>query len=236
MIPNNYTLLYVEDDKDLAELTSEWLGQQGYSVICAATGGDAVRAAQIGSPDLVLLDIMLPDMTGFEVLRQLRRLDASLPVIFLTSLTDSTHAIQGLQSGACDYIRKDMDLREIDIRIRTTLARTGHRNAVVPITDDSSIDLRKRQIVVRSHSYRVSYKCIQLLQLLVQHRNTICSRENLVGDIWGEKCINGDLYLNQAISTLRRILSDDPHIALIAYRNSGIALTIDREPVPAQNG
>lgn len=227
MTVNKCTILYVEDDVDFAELNIRWFEQQGYEIVYAPNGAKAIKAFKETAPDIVLLDIMLPDMMGFEVCKQIQEIDENIPVIFLTSLSDTKNAIKGLESGAYDYIRKDTDLEEIEVRIKAILARTGYNN-LVPITDTCHIDNRKLAVVIQGNEYPLNNRSIRLLQLLLQQKNHICERDFLTAKIWGDNKINADIYLNQSIGTLRRILSADKRITLKSFRNTGVMLEIDK--------
>ena len=227
MTANKCTILYVEDDVDFAELNIRWFEQQGYEIVHAPNGAEAIKAFKETAPDIVLLDIMLPDMMGFEVCKQIQEIDENIPVIFLTSLSDTKNAIKGLESGAYDYIRKDTDLEEIEVRIKAILARTRYNN-IVPITDTCHIDNRKLAVVIQGNEYPLNNRSIRLLQLLLQQKNHICERDFLTAKIWGDNKINADIYLNQAIGTLRRILSADKRITLKSFRNTGVMLEIDK--------
>ena len=212
---------------DFAELNIQWFEQQGYEVSYAKNGTEAIEAFKRTAPDIVLLDVMLPDMMGFEVCKRIQEIDEDIPIIFLTSLSDARNAIKGLESGAYDYIRKDTDLREIEVRIKAILVRTGLNN-IVRITDTCYIDNRKLAIVVQDKEYPVGNRSIRLLQLLLQQKNHICERDFLTEKIWGDNKINADIYLNQSISTLRRILSADKRITLKSFRNAGVMLEIEK--------
>lgn len=227
MTANKCTILYVKDDVDFAELNIRWFEQQGYEIVHAPNGAEAIKAFKETAPDIVLLDIMLPDMMGFEVCKQIQEIDENIPVIFLTSLSDTKNAIKGLESGAYDYIRKDTDLEEIEVRIKAILARTGYNN-IVPITDTCHIDNRKLAVVIQNNEYPLNNRSIRLLQLLLQQKNHICERDFLTAKIWGDNKINADIYLNQSIGTLRRILSADNRITLKSFRNTGVMLEIDK--------
>ena len=227
MTANKCTILYVEDDVDFAELNIRWFEQQGYEIVYAPNGAEAIKAFKETAPDIVLLDIMLPDMMGFEVCKQIQEIDENIPVIFLTSLSDTKNAIKGLESGAYDYIRKDTDLEEIEVRIKAILARTGYNN-IIPITDTCHIDNRKLAVVIQGNEYPLNNQSIRLLQLLLQQKNHICERDFLTAKIWGDNKINADIYLNQSIGTLRRILSADKRITLKSFRNTGVMLEIDK--------
>lgn len=231
MTTNNCIILYVEDDVDFAELNIQWFEQQGYEVSYAKNGTDAIEAFKKTAPDIVLLDVMLPDMMGFEVCKRIQEIDEDIPIIFLTSLSDARNAIKGLESGAYDYIRKDTDLREIEVRIKAILVRTGLNN-IVRITDTCYIDNRKLAIVVHNQEHKTSHRAVKLLQLLLQRKNQLCERDYLTTKVWGDEFINADIYLNQTIVTLRHILSEDDSIKIKAYRNAGIILEVNNLQKP----
>ena len=217
----------VEDERNIRELLIYTLETTGFKARGFGNGNELMKALKEEIPELILLDIMLPDTTGFEVCRRMQEIDEDVPVIFLTSLSDSRNAIKGLQSGAYDYIRKDSDLSEIEMRLKAILARTGYNN-VVRITDACYVDSRKMTIVVQDKAYKVGGRHIQLLKLLLQLKSHICERDYLATKIWGDNLINADIYLNQSICTLRRILSADKRLKLKTFRNTGVILEIDR--------
>jgi len=129
-------LLIVEDDPDLAEMLSAFFHVQGYEVSSAGWGEEAVRLSQIAPPDLVILDIRLPDIDGYEICRRLRaqRRTQDVPVIFLTEKRDRVDKLAGLQLGVVDYITKPFDIQELRLRVRNTLRRAAHSAQVNPVT------------------------------------------------------------------------------------------------------
>lgn len=130
-------ILIVEDDLDLAEMLNSYFRVQGYEVQTAAWGTDAVRIAQENTPDLVVLDIRLPDIDGYEVCRQIRgnRRTANLPVIFLTEKRDRIDKLAGLELGVVDYITKPFDIQELRLRVRNALTRAQQPPQMNPITN-----------------------------------------------------------------------------------------------------
>lgn len=224
---NDYTLLYVEDDTDLAELNGRWFTARGYHVLYAQNGADAVDLFRKMAPDIVLLDVMLPGMSGFDVCKRLQKLDATTPVLFLTSLSDSVNAVRGLDLGAYDYIRKETALAEIEARIKTTLARTEGRNGITRITENCYLDNRQMEIVVGDTRRKTTPRIIKLLHLLAQRKNRLCERDELIEKLWGSKSVNGDAYLNQTVGILRQLLTGDPRLQIVTFRNSGIMLKTD---------
>lgn len=130
------TLLVVEDDIDLAEMLNAYFRVQGYEVLTAAWGEDAVKMAQQSTPDIALLDIRLPDIDGYEVCRRLRthRRTDSIPIIFLTERRDRIDKLQGLELGVVDYITKPFDIQELRLRVRNALRRAKLETLVNPVT------------------------------------------------------------------------------------------------------
>jgi DNA-binding response OmpR family regulator len=130
-------ILIVEDDLDLSEMLNAYFRVQGYDVLTAAWGKDAVRLSREHSPDLVVLDIRLPDIDGYEVCRQLRtnRRTQDIPVIFLTEKRDRVDKLQGLELGVVDYITKPFDIQELRLRVRNSLRRAAQQTLVNPVTN-----------------------------------------------------------------------------------------------------
>src|SRR5512136_1317034 len=126
------TILIVEDELELSEMLSEYLVAQGYDVLAAAWGEDAVRICQDQTPNLVLLDIGLPDINGYEVARriQVHRRTRNIPVIFLTQRHERTDRMRGLELGAVDYVTKPYDLQELHLRMRNALKRASFESLV----------------------------------------------------------------------------------------------------------
>lgn len=130
------SILIVEDDLDLAEMLNAYFRVQGYEVLTAAWGEDAVRISQESTPDIVLLDIRLPDIDGYEVCRRIRsqRRTETLPIIFLTERRDRIDKLQGLELGVVDYITKPFDIQELRLRVRNALRRASLESLVNPVT------------------------------------------------------------------------------------------------------
>jgi len=130
-------ILIVEDDLDLSEMLNAYFRVQGYDVLTAAWGKDAVKMSREHAPDLVVLDIRLPDIDGYEVCRQLRtnRRTQDIPVIFLTEKRDRVDKLQGLELGVVDYITKPFDIQELRLRVRNSLRRAAQQSLLNPVTN-----------------------------------------------------------------------------------------------------
>lgn len=136
MTENKYKLLIVEDDLDVADMLNAYFRVQGYEVFTVNWGEDGIRACQASRPDLVILDIRLPDIDGYEVARQLRsnRRTADIPIIFLTEKRERSDRLQGLELGADDYITKPFDIQELRLRVRNAVMRARQDSLTNPVT------------------------------------------------------------------------------------------------------
>lgn len=148
------TILIVEDDTDTLEMLSTYFQAQGYDIITAAMGEDALRICKETPPDLIIEDIRLPDIDGYEVCRRLRQnlRTSHIPVIFLTELKDRSDRIAGLKLGAVDYITKPFDMQELRLRVRNAIRRAGYESLVSPVTglpDAKVIDERLKSLLGR---------------------------------------------------------------------------------------
>ena len=220
------TILYVEDNEGIAYFVTTALTRAGYNVVRAKDGGQGiVYLRENAEPDIILLDIILPDMTGFEFLQHIKRAHDGVPVVFHTSLTDAQDAIKGLELGAYDYIRKDIKLEELCARLDSVLARTGINSPVIRLSEKTYINVASATMFSCGKPYDVRMTDIKLLRYLLQHKNKMCSREQLAGVLWGEN-INADMYLSQAITRIRGIIKSDTDISIKSVRNSGITLVV----------
>lgn len=143
-------ILIVEDDLDLAEMLNSYFRVQGYEVLTAAWGAEAVRISGETHPDLIVLDIRLPDVDGYEVCRQIRanRLTANMPIIFLTERKDRVDKLAGLELGVVDYITKPFDIQELRLRVRNTLRRAQQSTMVNPITNTAETALTDDHLTI----------------------------------------------------------------------------------------
>ncbi len=181
-------VLLVDDDIDLLDVTAYALRREGFTVILAAHGVQAMQRWQADRPDVVVLDVGLPHLTGFEVCRQMRQHE-STPVIFLTARREEEQLVQGFQAGADDYVTKPFSPRELALRIRAVGRRAGSASTVEPVRE-----LRAGELVLdgESHQVRRGEYVVQLtplefrlLYLLASNAGRVVSHERLVEYAWG---------------------------------------------------
>jgi two-component system OmpR family response regulator len=197
-------LLVVDDEATVRELLSATLRFAGFEVTSAATATEAVAAVAAEPPDLVLLDVMLPDMDGFEVVRRLR----PIPVLFLTARDGQADKIQGLSLGADDYVTKPFDLEELIARIRAVLRRTTGRTDDVLTVGPIALDAEGHQVTRGGDPLRVSPTEFRLLHYLMENAGRVVSRAQILDRVW-QYDFNGDTSIvDTYISYLRRKVDD----------------------------
>ena len=178
-------ILIAEDEPQIAAFVRRGLEHAGYQTILAEDGGDALRIALTGDVDLVLLDVGLPTMDGFEVLREIRRQNGALPVVMLTARTSTRDTVEGLDAGASDYVRKPFTFEELLARVRSRLRETERGTAMVLTHGDVTLDIRSRNAVVRGREVELSAREFALAREFLRHPGEVLSREQLLSRVWG---------------------------------------------------
>lgn len=204
-------VLAVDDEAAILRLLKLELSPQGFRVVTASDGQGALRAAEEQRPDLVLLDIVMPDMTGLEVLRRLRERSA-VPVIFLTARGSDADKVSGLDMGADDYIPKPFSPEELTARVRAVLRRTLGTVARTDATirgQDIEIDLDKRLVTKNGEVVPLTRTEWLLLQVLAANSGRVMLNAELLSKVWGPEYRNDLQYLRVWISRLRRKLENE---------------------------
>jgi DNA-binding response OmpR family regulator len=217
------SILVIDDDEPLNALLKEYLARFGYRVSGAADPEKGLKALKLDPPDLVILDIMLPGKSGFDVCREIRAA-SSVPIIMLTARGDVADRIVGLELGADDYLPKPFEPRELAARIQSVL----RRNEDVPKTrrietGDVAIDLDRRSAGVRGKPVELTTMEFELLALFVRNPGIVLSRERIMDALRGLDWESFDRSADVLVSRLRRKLGDDPkHPKYVrAVRGSG---------------
>jgi two-component system KDP operon response regulator KdpE len=215
-------ILIVDDDPQLREAVTIVLGTQEYAVQAAATGKDGLSQALAQMPDLVILDVNLPDMEGFEVVRELRRL-SSVPVLMLTGRAESTDIVSGLDSGADDYLTKPFKSDELLARVRALLRRVPTTDQPINAAEGQlEVDTKLRTVRVRGEKVDLTPTEYQLLLLLAQHPGEVLDHHTLLQRVWGDEYVNDTAYLKVYIWHLRRKLELNPHDPKIVMTEWGV--------------
>jgi len=207
-------VLVVEDERDIALGVRANLEIEGYEVTVAHTGEDGLTAAMADRPDLAILDVMLPRMTGFEVLEKIRVYYPDLPVIILSARAEELDRVRGFRSGADDYVTKPFGVMELMLRVRAVLRRTSpsgssstpHRERIGAV----EVDVANRVVLKNGQEVALTPKAIDLLRALIAQRDRAVSRQDLLRDVWGYATSVTTRTVDAHIGELRRKIEDDP--------------------------
>jgi len=223
-------LLVVEDDPNILELLSASLRFAGFDVATATTGSDAVAAARAGRPDLVVLDVMLPDLDGFEVMRRLRDGGVRTPVVFLTARDATDDKIRGLTLGGDDYVTKPFSLEELTARIRAVLRRTTDPTDGSPRLTFADLELDEETHEVWRNGARVSLSPTEfkLLRYLMLNAGRVLSKAQILDHVWNYDFRGEDNIVESYISYLRRKVDTVEPRLIHTLRGVGYVL---RKPV-----
>ncbi|MEN2740088.1 response regulator transcription factor [Microbacterium sp. X-17] len=178
-------ILIAEDEPRISAFVQRGLESAGYTTDVVADGQDALDLALDGSIDLVLLDVGLPSLDGFEVLRQLRGQGSSIPVIMLTARTSTNDTVEGLDAGANDYVRKPFKFDELLARIRSRLRETGTAASTTVTRGDVTLDLLGHRVLVGGREIELSRREFALAEQFLRHPGQVLSREQLLSRVWG---------------------------------------------------
>lgn len=204
-------ILIVDDEPQIRRFLKASLSAHDYEVVEAEDGKSAVKTCTVERPDLVVLDLGLPDMDGLDVLSQVRDW-SSVPVIVLSIRSDETDKVDALDRGANDYVTKPFGMGELLARMRVALRQNvSADSAATPIIQAGGveIDLSKRQVLVNGSQVRLSRKEYDLLRILVSHPEKVISHHQLLSEVWGPAYVEETQYLRVYIGHLRQKLEDD---------------------------
>lgn len=208
----NKTVLLVDDDAKIVELVSLYLKRDGYRVLTACDGTTALKLAREAHPDLIVLDLMLPGITGLDVCRTLRE-ESKVPIIMLTARTTEQDRLIGLDSGADDYVTKPFSPRELAARVRAVLRRTTDEREQGPVEirqGDLVMNLLTREVSVGGRPVRLTPIEFELLAVLAREPNRVFSRAQLIEKAIGYDFEGFDRTIDVHILNLRRKIEPDP--------------------------
>jgi DNA-binding response OmpR family regulator len=205
-------ILVVEDEPNMVAGLRDNFEFEGYEVITARDGIEGLERALAESPDLVVLDVMMPRMSGLEVCRQLRVKRASIPVIMLTARGQEVDKVVGLELGADDYVTKPFSIRELLARVRAILRRTSAvpKNQDQHSFGDVEVDLLRRRVLRSGKLLDISSKEFELLKYFICHSGEALSRDRLLEDVWGYDNYPSTRTVDTHIVRLRQKLEPDP--------------------------
>ena len=216
---NQKTVLIVEDEKNIVDILRFNLQREGYKTMEAYDGADGLEKARTGNPDLILLDVMLPKMIGFDVCKQLRSEGNNVPVIILTAREEEADKVLGLEIGADDYITKPFSMRELIARVGANIRRTAmaapaaataSTNAM-PVSGDLSINTDSHQVFRAGKAIDLTQREYELLTFLASHPNKVYSRIALMEQVWNYGYVGDDARtVDVTVRRLREKIEVDP--------------------------
>jgi DNA-binding response OmpR family regulator len=208
------TILVVDDEPSIVEVVSIYLRREGFDVLTAADGDSALAAAREHTPDLIVLDIMLPKRSGLEITRLLR-LEREVPIILLTARSDEADRIVGLELGADDYVVKPFSPREVVARVKAVLRRSMRAEAVDvverPLTlGEVTILPSERAVTINGVAVDLTAREFDLLYFLASHPRQVFSRDQLLDNVWGTEYIADESTVTVHVRRLREKIERDP--------------------------
>ncbi len=220
-------LLLIEDEEILSSLVKEYLTGNSFEVTVAADGRKGLELFRTLHPDIVVSDVSLPYMDGYTIAREIRKENTGVPIIFLTSKSDTEDVIYGFESGGNDYIKKPFSMEELRVRINARL----QDHSPASNFEEFYFGIFKFNFTTQSLSYwneniALSYKEALLMKLLCNNINKVLPRVSTLIDIWGSDTVQNSRTLDVYMSKLRRILTVDEHVELINIRGFGYKLLV----------
>ena len=229
------TVLIVEDEKNIVDILRFNLQREGYRTLEAYDGEDGLAQAVSASPDLILLDVMLPKMNGFDVCKSLRSQGSNVPVIILTAREEESDKVLGLEIGADDYITKPFSMRELIARVGANIRRTAMTAAPAPASDampvagDLSINTDSHQVYRAGQAIDLTQREYELLTFLASHPNEVCSRIDLMEQVWNCGYVGDDVRtVDVTVRRLREKIEADPAnpVYILTRRGAGYYFSV----------
>lgn len=223
-------VLFVEDERDLSLIVCDTLRQQEYEVIAAYDGIEGLTQYKAQGADLIIADVMMPRLDGFAMAREIRRLSATVPIIFLTAKSTIDDVEQGFETGANDYLKKPFELRELLVRVKALLRdKVNARQESNTVEIGEYIFVPARQMLVRAgEEVLLSNIEARILEKLVAKTGKTVDASELMIAVWGRDEVSNRNSLHGYIHKLRRALRHDPHISIINQRGFGYMLTLGK--------
>ena len=218
-------VLVVEDESAIVEAVRYALDLEGFQVASAANGRDGLEAARRWSPALVLLDVMLPGMSGLDVCRQLRR-ESDVPIIMLTAKEGEADKVAGLELGADDYMTKPFSMRELVARVRAQIRRSAKSGALADANEilrggSIELDIDAHEVRVEGHPVALRPKEFDLLESLMRRKGRLATRDALIEEVWGPEYFGATKTLDVHIKRLRQKLEPSGNRQILTVRGLG---------------
>ena len=225
-------ILLVEDEASLAMILRDTLDAQGFSVSTANDGEEGLRMFFEDKPDVLVADVMMPRMDGFEMVRRIRKEDKHTPVLFLTARSAVNDVVEGFELGANDYLKKPFGIQELIVRIKALAGRAYVDNSNDKEKDGNEwltigryrLNTVSQRLIIDGKETELSYRETEILRRLAEHKDEVVDTRNILLDLWGDDSFFNTRSLHVFITKLRHKLSDDPDIRIVNVRGVGYKL------------
>ena len=217
-------ILYVEDEEVLAMLVRDHLERSGFEVHWTGDGSEAVKLFKEVKPDLCILDIMLPGISGYEIGKAIRSLDKTIPIIFLTAKSESKDVVEGFKSGGNDYLKKPFSLEELMVRVNNLLSMVGRVTPGQYRLGELSFDPMRMVIQNNDQSVSLSHRENELLKMLISQVGSPVERKQILLQLWGDDHFFNSRNLDVYVTRLRKYLKMDPGVQLLTLKGVGYQL------------
>ncbi len=223
--PNsNITILVVDDEESITELLDLGLGREGYRVVTASTGTEAIEKYHQEHPDLIILDWMLPELDGIEVCKRIRNTD-DVPILMLTAKDTLDDKVVGFETGADDYMPKPFKFKELLLRAKALLRRSGSKVNDTKLTyGELVLDRAERRVFRNGQEISLTAKEFEILEYLIKHPRQVLTKEQILDTIWGWDYPGGANTVEVHVSALRTKLGDNERRLIRTVRGVGYAL------------
>jgi two-component system response regulator RegX3 len=225
-------VMVVDDEESLLEAIRYALSREGIEVVTAVDGGEAMRDFEVERPDLVVLDLMLPTLNGWDVCRRIRA-TSQVPILMLTARDAEVDRVVGLEMGADDYVTKPFSLRELVARVRALLRRAGtatdgsRPETAVLEAGGIRLDTERHEVSVRGAPVSLPLKEFELLELLMENRNRVLTRQTLIDRVWGYDYVGDTKTLDVHVKRLRARVEEDRHDPRLIVTVRGVGYRFD---------
>lgn len=223
-------ILLIEDEWQLGQIVKDSLEMRGFEMLYASDGKEGLDLYQQHKPDVVVLDIMMPNMDGFTVTTEIRKQDKITPIIFLTAKSQTADVVKGFELGGNDYLKKPFSMDELIVRIKALLQRFNDQ----PAQEASGSDVIQigqyqfnytKQTLTRNHETAfLSHREAEILRRLSENLNQVIERKSVLLDLWGDDSFFNARSMDVFITKLRRYLKDDPRVQIVNIRGVGYKL------------
>ncbi|MBF9140661.1 response regulator transcription factor [Hymenobacter properus] len=223
------TILLIEDEPSLGLIVKDSLESRGFTVQLAADGEAGLQLFRLQCPDMVVADVMMPKLDGFSLAEQIRRENATVPILFLTARSQTADVVRGFELGGNDYLKKPFSMDELIVRIKAQLAR---QPVAAPAPGGPlaigryQFDYPKQKLRLDAHEETLTNREAELLKRLHDQRNQVLERPAVLKELWGDDSFFNGRSLDVFITRLRRCLKDDPQVQIVNIRGIGYKLIV----------